>query len=338
MKQLVSICIPNYNAGAFIGETIKSALDQTYTRIEIIVIDDCSTDDSWVVINSFGLKVKKFRNKRNLGYPGNMNRCVELAKGDYIIFLNSDDILEKNAVKKQLEVMAKNPGVGVVHGAALKIDACGRRIGVIKSSKTSYVMRGMERLNTLLEGNSIVCSAAMVRKKCFRDAGVFDPGIYFCADWDMWLRICMKHDIAYLDGFVALYRVRENSMSSTYGTVKMGGVDKYKTLKKTLSALSSRHYVHDSMAQRIVGKSRHYYSVLAVEQIVKSLQLTSAGYPAYARKHVILSKSVCARPKFIIAFPLFYALTFCGRRVSSLALMAGKRIIKEDMLYTASKN
>ncbi|MDI6720940.1 MAG: glycosyltransferase family A protein, partial [Candidatus Aenigmarchaeota archaeon] len=83
MKPLVSICIPNYNSERFIKQTIKSALSQSYPNIEVIVCDNASTDNSCNIIKSFGKKIRRYRNKINIGQNDNLNKCISLSKGKY---------------------------------------------------------------------------------------------------------------------------------------------------------------------------------------------------------------------------------------------------------------
>lgn len=337
MKPLVSICIPNYNTADFVTDTIKCALAQTYKRKEVIVIDDLSTDGSVAAVKRFGKKVRLFQNRKNLGYPGNMNRCVDLARGKYIVFLNSDDLLDRDAVKRQVELMESNPSVGIVHGTSRVIAEAGKVTGEIRTFREDRVLNGMKRLQTLLEGNSIVCSSVMARKECFSVVGGFDKGIYYCSDWDMWMRICTKYDIAYISDAIASYRVRAGNMSDVYGSKKLGGVDKLKALRKIETLLrKDRNLAGSVYAQNILRNMGHYYSVLAVEGLVRGLQLSMTGYPAAARKHISFAASV--RKKIIPLAAALYVLSFFGARPSGFALSLGRRAISNERLYSVKKS
>lgn len=95
-----SICIPNYNYGKYIGRTIQSVLDQDFGDFEIIVSDNCSTDDSWDVINSIrDVRIKSFRNRCNVGFAGNLDRAACRATGEFLIMLSSDDVMRPGALK-----------------------------------------------------------------------------------------------------------------------------------------------------------------------------------------------------------------------------------------------
>jgi len=111
----VSILIPAYNSATFIGETIKSILNQSFEDYEIIICDDCSTDNTGEVIKRFkDRRIRYYRNKRNLDYPGNLRRCYEKAKGDIIFLMAHDDILLKDALLKTYNAFQISDEIGVV--------------------------------------------------------------------------------------------------------------------------------------------------------------------------------------------------------------------------------
>lgn len=110
-KNLVSIITPNYNCGRFIAETIESILVQTYTNWELFIIDDCSKDDSVIIAKSYAIKddrIKVICNEKNSGAAVSRNRALELAQGEFIAFLDSDDLWMPDKLEKQIAFMRKN--------------------------------------------------------------------------------------------------------------------------------------------------------------------------------------------------------------------------------------
>lgn len=106
---LVSIIMPSWNTGRFIAETIQSVLEQTYKNWELIIVDDCSTDNSDIVINSFNdTRIKYFRNKKNVGAAFARNKAMREARGEWIAFLDSDDLWKPEKLKHQIDFMKKN--------------------------------------------------------------------------------------------------------------------------------------------------------------------------------------------------------------------------------------
>ena len=103
---LVSICIPSYNAESFIKETLQSILDQTYTNIEIVIIDDCSKDKTVEIIQTFtDERIKLHLNEKNLGVEGNWNKTLEFATGKYLKIMGADDILYPDCIAEQLSIL-----------------------------------------------------------------------------------------------------------------------------------------------------------------------------------------------------------------------------------------
>ena len=127
MKKLVSIIITCYNYEQYIEECLKSCINQTYPEIEIIVVDDCSTDNSSKIINEVmeksGLEDEKwsnYYNHKNMGYSYSKNRGIQEAKGDYITFIDADDCLVPESVELRMAEVEKNPELDFVHGIALR--------------------------------------------------------------------------------------------------------------------------------------------------------------------------------------------------------------------------
>ncbi len=310
MKPLVSICIPNYNYEDFLEDAIRSALSQTYKNVEVLVVDNCSTDRSWSIIKSFGRKIKAHRNKRNLGHVDNMNRCIELSRGKYAVILGSDDMLDKESVEKQVRVMESNPKVGFVHGSTYVIDKDDKIVSESSLPRGDHIVSGAEKLMSLLEGNHVMMSSVMIRRVCFEELGMLDSELSFCPDWDMWLRICMKYDAAFIKDFIAYYRKHERTISTSQETEKIAALDQYKMLNK----------IFEIIPEEMAKEKDHFYYLLAREQLVKSLVMTINGNSSHARKHVIASILVYNSASLLIIFPFFYALTFLGKYPSKAVL------------------
>lgn len=110
-----SVCIPSYNAASVIGATIESLIRQTFTDWECLVVDDGSTDETEAIVCGFAdPRIHFYKNEKNLGYPGNLQRCRDLAKGTYIYFLANDDILSPFALERTYEAFQLAPDIAVV--------------------------------------------------------------------------------------------------------------------------------------------------------------------------------------------------------------------------------
>lgn len=312
MKPLVSICIPNYNGGRYIRQAIDSALSQTYRNTEVVIIDNASTDNSWSIIKSYGKKIRKFRQKANMGYNRNLNTCIELARGKYMKILHSDDLLEKDAVSCQVDVMEKAPSAGFVYGTVNLIDETGEIIGT-SSHENVGLVSGRKKLADLLEGNHIMFPSVMVRKECFYNVGFFDGEIPYCNDWDIWMRICMKYDAVSVGGVSASYR----TYSQSGGTVRyemhdISGFQMYRCLTKILSMAGSEG----------LKKRNYYYKKLAKEQVSRGLSLVKKGRKDHGRRYIMAASSVYDGFFFRLLVYFIYMLTYAG--MSGFILKLGR--------------
>ena len=129
-----SICIPNFNHSRYIGETIESALAQDFPYFEVVVMDNCSTDNSWEIIQSYAAKddrVRAYRNKYNVGFAPNLQRVTEKANGKFVILLSSDDLMEKSALSTYHGVIREHGNNVVLHSAFDIVDSDGDLASVV---------------------------------------------------------------------------------------------------------------------------------------------------------------------------------------------------------------
>lgn len=209
MKALVSIIMPNYNGAQFLEETITSVLTQTYKNWELLLVDDCSFDDSVKLIDSLtseDRRVKLIKLTENSGPAIARNHAIKEAKGRYIAFLDSDDLWHKDKLTKQISFMEEQ-------GAALSYTSYYR----IKetSGKIIYQFHVPEKVDysELLKQNIIGCLTAIYDTK--KIGKVYMPNIDKRQDFGLWLNILKKIHYAYgMTEPLASYRVRSTSVSS----------------------------------------------------------------------------------------------------------------------------
>jgi glycosyltransferase involved in cell wall biosynthesis len=148
----VSVVIPAYNRAHFLPEVVESALAQTYRDFEVIVIDDGSTDNTPEVASRFPPAVRYYR-QENQGLSAVRNKGIELARGEYIIFLDSDDVLLKDALEKSVLFLDQHPEAGFCHGQFCTIDVNGRpmRLRRPRGPKATYIRDGREEITEFLE-------------------------------------------------------------------------------------------------------------------------------------------------------------------------------------------
>ncbi|WP_243033095.1 glycosyltransferase family 2 protein [Vibrio cincinnatiensis] len=205
---MVSIITPSYNCDNYIFETISSVLSQTYAEWEMIIVDDCSTDNSVSVIKSHMEKdsrVKLIQLTENSGAAVARNTAIEAAQGRYIAFLDSDDLWEPEKLATQISFMQKND-IAFSFSAYHKVDQQGNNIGkVAVPEKVIY--------QQLLKCCVIGCLTAMYDTQ--KLGKIYMPLIRKRQDFGLWLRILKKCDSAYgLNIPLAKYRIRKDSISS----------------------------------------------------------------------------------------------------------------------------
>lgn len=248
-KSLISIITPVFNSDKFVSETIKSIIDQTYPHWELILIDDGSNDNSVELIKSLIKKDTRIRlilHSQNLGVAKARNTGIELAKGSYIAFIDSDDIWDKNKLGYQLKFMIKN-NCPLCHTAYRKIDEFGNilaHIVPVSKSVTYY---------TLLKHNEIGLSTAMYNvdilgKRYFTAVG--------WEDFSLWLNILKdtKVSLGILQPLVS-YRIHQESSS----------YNKLKSAKKTWK-------VYRHVEQFSLIKSTFYFTFYAINSSIKYLK------------------------------------------------------------------
>lgn len=208
---LVSIIMPNWNCETYVGETIHSVQSQSYQNWELIIIDDCSTDSSCDVIESFAEKdgrIKLLRNSKNLGAAESRNLGLREAKGKWIAFLDSDDLWLPNKLEKQLEFMDAN-GYDYSYTRYCEIDSHGDETGVM--------VAGPKRVSRL--AMFAFCWPGCLTVMYNRDAiGLVQiADIKKNNDYAMWLQVCQKSDCYLLDECLAKYRRGRIGSVSTNG-------------------------------------------------------------------------------------------------------------------------
>ncbi|MEG1410459.1 MAG: glycosyltransferase family 2 protein [Terrisporobacter sp.] len=205
--KLVSVIIPVYNAEYFLENTVNSALNQTYKDIEIILIDDMSTDKSRDIISKFAEKYTNIRPillTENKGVANARNEGIKNSNGRFIAFLDSDDLWSKDKIEKQIEYMRRND-YGFTFTGYQYINEQGEIL------KTVVGARKEVAYNDLLKQNLIPCLTVVIDKNKIKEVNM--PKIHH-EDYATWLSILkMGHKAYGLDENLALYRVRSNSLS-----------------------------------------------------------------------------------------------------------------------------
>ncbi len=211
LAPLVSVIIPVYNAAAYVRETVDSALHQAYPNLEVIVVDDGSTEDlSWVAA-AYGTRVRYVR-KPNGGPASARNLGIRMASGAYLAFLDADDLWEPDKLRAQMDLLLRHPSVGLVYSAMSEIDEQGL---LRQPSRGRHARPSGDIAEALFWHNWVPTSTVVIRKACLEQVGGFDEAreLISVEDYDMWLRIAERHEALYVDQPLARYRLHAVGIS-----------------------------------------------------------------------------------------------------------------------------
>lgn len=208
----VSVCIPTYNYARFLSETIDSVLKQTFTDYEILIIDDCSHDNTKEVVSDYASRDERIRfkvNPVNIGMVNNWNLCLMEARGEYIKPVFGDDLLSStNALEKMVSLLDSDPNISLVGSARNLIDTTSRVMRVLAHFKDDVVLPGEEVINRCLsEQKNLVGepSIVMFRKKDAERG--FIPHYKQIVDLEMWFHLLEKGKFAYMNEPLCSFRI-----------------------------------------------------------------------------------------------------------------------------------
>ena len=208
----VSVIVPAYNAMTYLPKTIDSVLEQTFTDFEVIIVNDGSSDDIEKWVDTITDNRVRLISQKNQGAATARNTGIAHAKGEYIAFLDSDDLWEQTKLEKQVNCLDNNPDVGLVYAWISSIDENGNNRGkIFANNAEGYVWEKLIEENIVMSG-----SAAMVRRDCFEKLGVFDQNLRFAEDWEMWIRIARNYSFAAIKEPLVYYRHHPNNKSQHY--------------------------------------------------------------------------------------------------------------------------
>lgn len=195
---LISVITPSYNQGQFIRETIESVLSQDYPAIEYIVVDGGSSDGTVNILQEYGDRII-WISELDEGQADAVNKGVRLAKGEFIGWLNSDDIYEPGALSTVIETFQKNPDISVVYGEAWHITNSGQIIARYPIEPFNY--------RRLAETCYICQPAAFIRTNSFLEAGLLRTDLHLCMDYEFWIRLGHKKSFLYTSNVLASSRL-----------------------------------------------------------------------------------------------------------------------------------
>jgi len=225
----ISVIVPNYNHAKYLPERLESIVNQTFKNYELIVLDDCSTDNSVEVIEAHRGKMV-FRTEYNVQNSGSpfiqWVRGAKLAKADYLWIAESDDSAYPSLLEELYAVTRNHPNVGICYSQSMMMDEAGREIGIYNFIKpelgpdrwrADYTNRGVEEVSRFLIRQNTVpnASAVLVRRDVFLDGSEGSESMRLMGDWWTWARVMMKSDVHFLSAPLNRFRIHTSSVRAS---------------------------------------------------------------------------------------------------------------------------
>src|SRR5664279_386672 len=205
---LVSVIMPVYNCEKYLKEAIDSVLNQSYEHLELVIVNDASTDSSKKIILDYtDFRIRYFENESNSGIVYSRNRGLAAATGEFVATLDSDDIAMENRIGEQVAFLSSNREYGMCGTYYKTIDSQGRFIQWIR-----YPTKNEDIVTSMVLGNCFGNSTIMMRAEMAKELG-YRPGYDIAEDYDLWCRMAKRSKLANLPFCGTLYRVHGNNMS-----------------------------------------------------------------------------------------------------------------------------
>lgn len=302
MVDLVSVIIPNYNHANYLNQRIDSVLNQTYQNFEIIILDDCSTDDSRTVIEKYRNhpKVKHLVfNKNNSGSTFlQWEKGISLANGNYIWIAESDDYSSNIFLESLVSIINQHDNIGLAYCGSETVDENGKKLGILiqdepNNQENFYLNNGFDECRNAFFFHPIVpnASAVLFKKENYYKVDTSFKQYKICGDWQFWIDICFDNYIAYFPQCLNYFRQSDTSVSRSDFYRK----DNYKIF--LLEKLKVGLYAYEKAKHNITLKQKIKYFNVYLFSVLLEL----------SRKRIFLKKAEIV----YITKSLFYLSPVC---------------------------
>lgn len=301
MPARVSVVVPSYNHASYIKECLESALAQDYSDFEVIVVDDCSSDGSVEVAR--GIKDPRLTvvvNEENVGAYATQNRALDLASGEFVAVLNSDDVWRAGKLSAQVALMEKHPEAGLCYTLGVQVDEKGRELEVDQHLNWP---RGevQDLLPLMLSSNRLLASGVMFRRGAVR----FEESLRYSGDWVAWLQLVEKGTVACVAEALVGWRQHATNSYLRSETVTLEEIRVRRAIlsqkKRWLGARSDKSAIRKGLSECAVDLTALYVLIgqmrLAKASASLAVRLAPANTAAHKRFAVAFMPTVLARQR-----------------------------------------
>ena len=255
----VSVVLTTYNRAGLLSSTIEGVLAQTYGDFELLLMDDCSTDETPQIARRYekqDSRVVYVRHSKNLGMPGNLNAGLKLAAGEYIANLHDGDVYSQHLLERWSSALDRHPNAAFVFNAYRHVDECHEE-RFVETLDLPEAVPGRILIETLYfrrwHFGSPVWGTVMARRAAYEQEGVFDSRFGFVADVDMWMRLAEKFEVVYInEPLISL-----PSKKAVPREITVTSLSTLTTLQHMFYEARLRHYRND-FYRRIAEVARHF--------------------------------------------------------------------------------
>ena len=206
-EKKVSIVLPVYNGAAYLSESIESVIAQTYANWELIIVNDCSTDNTLAIASKFASKdvrIKVFSNPQNLKLPKTLNAGFERASGVYYTWTSDDNKFKPDALRVMVEHLEANPNAVMVYANITHIDSAGNKIESDHIFDLKYIFT-----------RNVIGACFLYTAEAAKKVGQYDASLFLAEDYDYWIRLYKTGDILFIEDNLYYYRKHEKSLTET---------------------------------------------------------------------------------------------------------------------------
>ena len=289
---IVSVVIIAYNCAEYVSHAIQSVLEQTWSKLELIVVDDGSTDATGEVVQRTQDPRLRYIRQANKGPNAARNEGIRHARGQLIAFLDCDDWWLPQKLEKQVARVSDDPEIGLVYSLATRVDAAGK-----EGDRFDSIVEGRV-LDRLLLGNCIAGSAssAMVTRRAIDAVGMFDESLHYAEDWEYWIRIASRFAVACVPEFDVYLLDRPGSQGKNAQATRR----------------DSLRFIHAALSQYAPSRPLFHRVALAQLHYVTSYNLWAAGLKWDARRELL--RSLVYNPLHLTYYKRMVRLFFPKRR------------------------
>lgn len=309
-NQLVSVIIASYNHENFVKQAVESVLSQSHQNIEVIVVDDGSTDKTPETVKKIKdkrLRLIELKENRKF-HPRNTG--LKHARGEYIAFQNSDDVWSEDKLKKQLDFLQDHPEAGAVFTQVKMIDKNG---DILKNSWASNVFQTKNRSRIewlryfLAKGNGLCISSVLVRRSIFDQVGKFNESLVQLSDFDMWVRVAAVSEIYILTDKLTMMRIVKGKNYSAPSPLSLsrGNIELLQVLERF-----SQEPILGQMGKIIPGKVKSFIPSAVIQKGRLIQKCWQIGDPVHILLATQLGNELLENPKNRRILATFFGSSF----------------------------